>query len=163
MLKTSMSATEGKPMTQLRRDLEQHTVPFPPGLGPENLTTAVPGLEIDRGLRQQGDLLFLKLDEPPAGKLRWNPTMRLAVNRDTGASHTATGDVAVWELLDDKGEPVADILLLEVGDGGAKIVHDGSGGHQHAAMALERGWHRVGAVRETNPFAAPGNQVRAAD
>jgi hypothetical protein len=133
---------------------------FPPGLGLHNLHTAIPGMTMDDGLLQQGDLLFQRLAGAPEGNRRIAPNS-LAVSALTGASHIAKGDVTVWQALDGNGNPL-EMLYLEVGSGGAAVVHEGDG-DRHDTMPIESGWHEVSGVREVDPMDAHQTVLRAGD
>jgi hypothetical protein len=136
---------------------------IPPGLGPINLHTPIAGMGTKRGFFQQGDVLIRRLDTPFAGE-RGAAVSNLAVNADTGASHSVVGDARISKVLRN-GVPVADLLLLEVGAAGATIVHaGGSDGHTHGSIPVEAGEYRVtGVVEVVNPFAAETRVLRAAD
>ncbi len=120
--------------------------------------TAIPGMAVDPGFFQQGDVLLERVTDDAWPKadgnyrtLRLKEDRRLAVSATTGYSHEASTG-RVYEELSYGGRPVEGTLWLDA-PAGCEIRHP-----EHGTIQLAPDRYRVFGVVEFDPFEAPGSQ-----
>ena len=98
-------------------------------------------------LRQQGDVLILKIENIPANaKIKQGKT--LAVGEATGHHHTITeGDA---ELYEHEGT-----MFLRVNSENATLTHQ-----EHSAVVIPRGDYKINIVREYDHFSEEARKVQ---
>jgi hypothetical protein len=109
--------------------------------------------KISQVLLQQGDVLLFSEEKLPAGLKPVQPKngfLIVAEGEATGHHHSFTLDQEVDLLTDEKGT-----LWCVVKGEEAVLTHQ-----EHKPVTLKKGVHRIGIVREVDPFKDEVHKVR---
>jgi hypothetical protein len=87
---------------------------------------------------QQGDVVLIKIEKAPKGKLK--PSKVIQEGEHTGHAHRITdGDANIFTL--------GDKMYVKAQRGGATITHE-----EHLPVTIEEGDYEVRIVRQKDPF-----------